>query len=218
MAIIVGFMHVQFDDFDFDSEKRLLLRAGQTIHLSPKAFSLLGALIELHPRAVSKEQLHELLWPNTFVEESSLPGLVGELRMALGDDARRPRYIRTVHRFGYAFCGNVAGTEPRQRAGFVIFKGNEAALYEGENVLGRDPAADICIDDSTVSRRHASIVVTGDGAFVKDLNSKNGTVVDGAKVENGTALTEGQTIVLGDARVMYRTGKRLSSTVTSTDL
>ena len=55
------------------------------------------------PKAVSKADIHSRLWPDIHVSEPNLGNLVVELRAALGDDARRPRIIRTVARFGYAF-------------------------------------------------------------------------------------------------------------------
>ena len=76
-------------------------------HLSPKAFELLRMLVEHRPRALSKQELHEHLWPATFVSEVESGRVsIAELREALGDIARQPRFIRTAHRFGYAFCGD----------------------------------------------------------------------------------------------------------------
>src|SRR5512141_1300658 len=89
----------------FDSGSREVSRDGRSVAISPKAFQLLDFLIGRRPNAVSKEQLHELLWPNTFVSDANLSNLVAELRASLGDEARNPRVIRTVPRFGYAFCG-----------------------------------------------------------------------------------------------------------------
>jgi non-specific serine/threonine protein kinase len=93
-----------FDDFVLDLDARELLRAGAAVALSPKAFQLLGILVESHGRALSKADLQDRLWPGTFVVEKNLTNLVSEVRDALGDDAARPRLIRTVHRFGYSFC------------------------------------------------------------------------------------------------------------------
>ena len=97
-------MRWTFGDFTLDLEARELLRAGAPVSLSPKAFQLLGILVESCPRALAKSELQDRLWPGTFVVEKNLTNLVGEIREALSDDAAHPRYIRTVHRFGYAFC------------------------------------------------------------------------------------------------------------------
>lgn len=93
----------RFGDFVLDSDSHELLRSGQPLHLSPKAFRLLEALVSTRPRAWSKPALQDLLWPTTTVVEANLPNLVKEVRAVLGDDAERPRYLRTIHRFGYAF-------------------------------------------------------------------------------------------------------------------
>ena len=92
-----------FGEFVLDLDTHELVRAGTPVSLSPKAFRLLGILVENHPKALSKAELQDGLWPGTFVVEKNLTNLVSEIRDALGDDPVRPRFIRTVHRFGYAF-------------------------------------------------------------------------------------------------------------------
>ena len=96
-------MRVAFGDFVFDSDTHELLCGGNRVTLSPKAFQLLEVLIENRPRALSKSVLLNRLWENTFVVEANLSNLVGEIRHALGEDSRTPQFVRTVHRFGYAF-------------------------------------------------------------------------------------------------------------------
>ncbi len=93
----------RFGEFVLDSETRQLLRACQPRHISPKAFHLLEALVSSRPRVWSKKELQDLLWPDTNVVEANLPNLVAEVRAALEDDPQRPRYVRTVHRYGYGF-------------------------------------------------------------------------------------------------------------------
>jgi TolB-like protein/cytochrome c-type biogenesis protein CcmH/NrfG len=92
-----------FGEFVLDLNTHELARAGTPVSLSPKAFQLLGILVENHPNALSRIELQERLWPSTFVVEKNLTNLVSEIREVLGDDPVRPRFIRTVHRFGYAF-------------------------------------------------------------------------------------------------------------------
>ncbi len=97
-------MRVHFNGLTFDSDAREMWRGGDRVHLSPKAFRLLEALIDARPAALSKEQLFEIVWPGTFVAESNLASLIKEIRTALQDDARQPKVIRTVFRHGYAFA------------------------------------------------------------------------------------------------------------------
>ena len=106
-------MRIRFGPFTLDLESRQLISAGQEIHLEPKAFELLSALVLERPKALSKADLQERLWPGTFVAEANLSNLVAEIRAALGDPARAPKFVRTAHGFGYAFCGEaVQLTDP----------------------------------------------------------------------------------------------------------
>ena len=70
-----------------------------------KAFQFLELLVEYRPKAVSKEVIHKRLWPGTFVSDGTVTSLLAEVREAIGDDAHESRFVRTVHRFGYAFSG-----------------------------------------------------------------------------------------------------------------
>jgi WD40 repeat protein/DNA-binding winged helix-turn-helix (wHTH) protein len=98
-------MSFWFGDFELDQERRQLLRSGEPVPLEPKAYELLNLLLERRPRALSRAQIRDGIWPRTFVSESTLAVVVNGIRQALEDDARQPRFIRTVHGFGYAFCG-----------------------------------------------------------------------------------------------------------------
>jgi tetratricopeptide (TPR) repeat protein len=119
----------RFGEFVLDSDTHELLRGGQPLHLSPKAFRLLNALVSSRPRAWSKSELQDLLWPDTTVVEANLPNLVAEVRGVLNDDAERPRYLRTIHRFGYAFLD---GEGPRTLPGLL-----QSAIDGAGNFVGR---------------------------------------------------------------------------------
>ena len=99
-----------FGPFLLDDSERRLLREGRIIALTPKALDLLCILVESSGRLVTKEQLLLALWPDTFVEESSLNRCVSVLRKALGDDRNGQRYIETVPKRGYRFVAPVAQT------------------------------------------------------------------------------------------------------------
>ena len=103
-----------FGDFELDQERRQLLRAGRPVPLEPKAYELLSLLVERRPRALSRPQIRDAVWPGVFVSESTLSQSVNSIRQALDDDARRPRFIRTAHGFGYAFCGEARDTTDEQ--------------------------------------------------------------------------------------------------------
>jgi DNA-binding winged helix-turn-helix (wHTH) protein len=210
---------VTFGTFTLDVEMRLLLRGAdlQPVHLSPKAYELLCVLVDTRPRAVAKRELHERLWPSTFVSEATLASLVAELREALGERGRDVRFIRTVHGFGYAFSGQTRDTgtsaiEPTRH--WIICNGRESALAEGEHLVGRDPDVAIRLSSPSVSRHHAKLIVAGDVTTVVDLGSKNGTYLRGQAVMSPTALADGDRIRVGAFELTFRTVTGTGSTET----
>ena len=202
-------MRLRFEQFVFDTGTRELRRGPDAIPLPPKTFRFLEALLERRPEAVSKVVLMDLVWPETFVTESSLARLATELREALGDDAKTPRFVRTVYGFGYAFCGD-ARAEPSERDAFparglrLVIGRHEIPLVEGENILGRDEGARAHVDSAKASRRHARIVVAGGQATIEDLGSKNGTFLRGRRLTEKQPLADGDEIVIGPVLVTFR--------------
>jgi len=97
----------RFGDFTVDTDQKILLRQGKPLPLTPKVFDTLLILIAKSGRIVEKEELMGRLWPDTFVEESNLTFNIQQLRKALNDDARHPRFIQTVARRGYRFIAPV---------------------------------------------------------------------------------------------------------------
>lgn len=203
----------RFGEFTFDCASHLLVRSGVERHLSPKAQHLLHILLLARPRALSREDLYDALWPSTFVCETNLASIINELRRALGDDARASHYIRTVHAFGYAFCGDVASTAPAPFAAATLLYGECSHLMcEGENLVGRAPDCRVVMTDGTISRRHAMITVYDGASSIRDLDSKNGTYIDGLRIgRSPVVLSPGSRIELGAvvASIMFR---RISST------
>jgi DNA-binding winged helix-turn-helix (wHTH) protein len=196
-------------DLLFDSDSRQLLRGTTDVHVSPKAFDLLKALIDARPRVLTKNELHKILWPDTFVSDTNLASLVAEIREALGDNARSPRFIRTAQRVGYAFCCVIDEEKPVPAASapmcWLIRDGHRIPLQAGENVLGREGDGDIKIESPTVSRRHARISISPTGALLEDLGSKNGTFLRGAPVSAPAALSDGDEIRVGSIVMRFRT-------------
>jgi len=211
-------MRLAVSDWVFDSDIREVVRKGRAISLSPKAFSLLELLIRRRPKAVSKDEIHEHLWPGTFVSPANLANLVVELRAAFGDDARKPRILRTVPRFGYAFSAEAVGSTSAVRRPFacrLVWGPREISLDSAENVIGRDSGAVVWIDDASVSRRHARITVDDDGATIEDLGSKNGTYVRGRKIQKPARLADRDVIKIGPARMVFRLFRKTGSTAST---
>ncbi len=122
-----GSLRLRFEDWIYDGDVRQLFRGETPVHLTPKAFELLGALLEARPRALSKSEIHDRVWPATFVSEATLASVVSELRAALADDPRTPRFVRTVHGHGYAFSGT-AVEEPAQASRKARYLGRSLVL------------------------------------------------------------------------------------------
>jgi DNA-binding winged helix-turn-helix (wHTH) protein len=212
---------VVFGDFVLDLDARELRRGREPILLSPKAYQLLELLVGNSPKALSKSALQEQLWPDTFVVEKNLVNLIAEIREALGDDASRPRFVRTIHRFGYAFRDATqeppARREPIHAADVrfrLVWAGGRAGLGDGEHVLGRDPELELFLDAPDVSRRHARIRIAGDEATIEDLESKNGTFVSERRLGPATRLADGDSIRIGSVRLTITAVRSPGSTET----
>jgi DNA-binding winged helix-turn-helix (wHTH) protein len=205
----------QFGAFTFDSGQRQLSRGDHAIHLTPKAFDLL-ALIAEAPRVVRMVELHERLWPGTFVSDSTLIGLVKELRRALDDRDPAAPIVRTAHAVGYAFAAPIERTSSAHAAvaRWIVAGTRRVALSEGENVIGRDPSAPVFLDVAGVSRRHARIVVSDGEAILEDLGSKNGTRLRDQPVTAATKLRDGDSIEIGPIVVVYHVSASGISTET----
>jgi hypothetical protein len=160
-------------------------------------------LVEARPKALSKQELHEALWPDTFVVEANLSNLVGEIRTALGDSPRQPRIIRTLHGFGYA-CAADATPVGWMPMCWLQVERDEYPLRTGENIIGRGEDAQVRLGGGGVSRRHARIVVSGDGVLIEDLGSKNGTAVCGQRLTGPRPLSDGDDVAIGSVRVVFR--------------
>jgi len=211
-------MRIVFGDCEFDSGRRMLLRGGTAVPLSPKAFELLEVLLDRRPEAIAKADLMERLWPKTFVSDASLHNLVAEIRAALGDAPQTARYVRTVPRFGYAFQGDVRPAPsllPVSVSGArLIARDREWLLSEGTSLVGRDRDCAVRIDSSTLSRHHARIVLTNGEATIEDLGSKNGTSVNGTPLSNAVLLKDSDEILVGAVTLRYRVLEPLPSTLT----
>lgn len=215
-------MQVRFGQCTLDTERRQLERDGEVRHLSPKGFELLRLLVENRPRVLSKAELHERLWPSVFVSEATLSSLVAEVRAALGENAQSGGFIRTAHRYGYAFQGDGVEVTPRADAPagrcWVIWEFGQVGLGEGRHLLGRDADVAVWLESPTISRHHAAISVTPEGATIVDLGSKNGTHLRGHRLDGPAPLADGDEIRLGSVVVRFRMPGAIGSTVTKTSL
>jgi DNA-binding winged helix-turn-helix (wHTH) protein len=204
---------LRFADFTIDPGTRQLFRGDVEVRLSRKAFDLLALLVERRPAVVDKDTLREHLWGATTVVDANLNNLVSEIRTALDDDPQQAKFLRTVHRVGYAFCGavsedsgGVAGAVPKF---WLVWNERTIVLTGRETTIGRDPENSVWMDVNGISRRHARIRIQGEGgdarALVEDLRSTNGTFVEGRPVTEPTLLNDGDVLTIGESTMTFRT-------------
>jgi DNA-binding winged helix-turn-helix (wHTH) protein len=200
-------MPVCFGAFTLDFDQRRLFTAERDVPLTPKAFELLKLLIDVRPKALSKDEIFRAIWKDTFVTESTLATTIRDLRDALDDSAKEPRFIRTSYAYGYAFVGNVVPDNQNalHSSDWRIIHGHhEIPLRHGENILGRSGSGVIVIDSATVSRHHGKLTVEGSRLFCEDLGSKNGTWVKSQRAAERLEVFDGDEIRLGSVVVVAR--------------
>lgn len=199
-------MTYRFGSFALLPEARRLERDGQPVALTPRALDLLIALVRHRSRALSKDEILTMVWPDAVVEEGNIAQQVLLLRRALDDEGR---IIATLPRHGYQFVAAVI--EQAEAAASLasphclVWDGREFPLPEGVTVIGRAEDADLRIPLPSLSRRHARVTVEGPDAVVADLGSRHGTWRGGVKVTADTALRSGDELRLGTAVLTYLT-------------
>jgi DNA-binding winged helix-turn-helix (wHTH) protein len=199
---------VRFGPFTLDSETRQLIRDRGEIRLSPKAFDVLCILLERRPKVVDKSELHARIWPGTFVVDTNLSILIGEVRRCLSDTPQESRFIRTVHKIGYAFAAEATAvdTATGEATCWLALNDRTFMLGMGDNIIGRAPHCHVWLDAAGVSRKHAKIQIAEAGrqASIEDLGSTNGTFVRGARLVAPGDLTDGDVIQIGASTLTFR--------------
>jgi DNA-binding winged helix-turn-helix (wHTH) protein len=199
----------KFGEFEVDVRTRELMRRGTLIHLTPKAYELLALLLERQPEAVSKALIHERVWSGAFISDTTMATVVYELRQALGESAREPRFLHTRHGFGFQFVSTpapAAGPHHKLIADHAAFE-----LTAGEHFIGRSRRCAIPLDSPKVSRRHARLLVHEAGVTIEDCGSSNGTYVAGAKLDGPRVLDDGEEIQIGDRTLRFRSMTAMES-------
>jgi DNA-binding winged helix-turn-helix (wHTH) protein len=208
-------MRLRFAECVLDPEARELRRGARQVSLSPRALQLLTLLLERRPRPVSQGELRDALWPDTTVGYTSLAQVVAEVRRAIGDHGG-DRRIRTVTRFGYAFVAPMVEERPRKAGGAFTLVTDESEYFvpEGETLVGRGTECGIRLPSSRVSRVHARLRAEGERVFVEDAGSKNGTWVNRARREGPALLEDGDEVLFGTFRAVFRRAGASGSTRT----
>jgi DNA-binding winged helix-turn-helix (wHTH) protein len=215
---------VRFGVFELDLQTGELRRKGVKVALQEQPFRVLALLVAQPGELVTRDELRRALWAEAvFVDfDHGLNKAVAKIRDALGDIAESPRYVETLERRGYRFIAPVEIVVPRAapelRCGDqpvvarLSWHGQSYPLSAGEYVIGRDPAAAIWIESSMVSRHHARIVVSASSVTIEDLGSRNGTFVNGRRLDALLPLAAGDEVGVGPDRLVVLTASAAGST------
>ncbi len=213
-----GPLVARFHGFTLDAGRRVVSHGDSRVHLTRKAFDMLNILVERAPLVVSKDELHRLLWPETFVTDATVAGVVKELRRMIREGVDGEPLIRTTHGVGYSFTGTIerGDRDDASRSHCWLVAGlRRLPLAEGVNEIGRDPGAAVLLDSPQASRRHARILIADQTAVFEDLGSKNRTRINDLPVTEPTRLRDGDTIHIGSAVFVFRVMDAAATTVTA---
>jgi DNA-binding winged helix-turn-helix (wHTH) protein len=119
--------HIFFPPFHLDMVEERLRRDAQVVFLRPKTFAVLLYLAEHPAQLVTKEELLSAVWSDTYVTEGVLTVCMTELRQALGDDAKTPRFIETAHRKGYRFIAPLTIAPPVASSQYSVVSSQKLA-------------------------------------------------------------------------------------------
>ena len=138
MNPIANDKRIVFDRFSLDLVNESLWKGSEEIKLRPKAFALLNYLLKHSGQLITKEELLNTIWPETFVGDAVLKVTVGQLREALEDDPKAPQFIETSHRRGYRFIGHIVEPERKPQPNVDSMHSGAFRVYVG--VVGRTQA------------------------------------------------------------------------------
>jgi DNA-binding winged helix-turn-helix (wHTH) protein len=192
----------EFGPFCLDIEEGRLLRDGQPLALTPKAYETLRFFVENSGQILEKEELMRKVWPDAFVEEGGLTRNISVLRKVLTSGIGAT-CIQTIPRRGYRFTAKVrkrVETVPSLR--WIGSQGREESLLlRGEEiVVGRKSDADLVLENPYISRHHAKLTRGTQGYLILDLDSSHGTFVNGQRIDRHE-LQSGDRIALGKERI-----------------
>ena len=208
----------RFGDFELDVAAFTLRREGTPVRLEKIPMEVLVLLVERAGTLVARDSNHAALWgSDVFLDrDAAINTAMRKIRKALGDDADRPRFVETVVGKGLRFVGPIireTTNAGRQAPNYQLTRGTHAfALQNGENLIGRDPDVHVFLDHPSVSRRHARISITADRVVLADLNSRNGTCVDGRGITLPTELHDGTVIGVGPITLTFVSLSGVAST------
>jgi DNA-binding winged helix-turn-helix (wHTH) protein len=192
---------LSFGPFELDVEAFTLRRQGTQVLLEKIPMEVLIVLAQHAGALVDRDSIHAALWgADVFVDrDAAINTAMLKVRRALRDNADRPQFVETIVGKGYRFVAPVSARgAPGQRPRYCVMRGTHMfTLGTGDNLLGRDPAAEVRIDHPSVSRRHARIAISSRRAVLEDLKSRNGTFVNCRGITSPIELHDGAVIGVG---------------------
>ena len=199
----------RFGDFELDVAAFTLRREGIPVRLEKIPMEVLVLLVAHAGTLVLRDSIHAALWGSDVYldRDAAINTAMRKIRKALGEDVYRPRFVETVVGKGYRFVGPIVrdAVDPqRQVAAYRLTRGTDAfALQDGENLIGRDPDVHVFLDHPSVSRRHARISIAAGRVVLEDLNSRNGTWIDGRGITSPTEVHDGTIIGVGPITLTF---------------
>jgi DNA-binding winged helix-turn-helix (wHTH) protein len=208
----------RFGEFELDVAAFTLQRSGTPVRLEKIPMEVLVLLVEHAGTLVARDRIHAALWgADVFLDrDAAINTAMRKIRKALGEDADRLRFVETVVGKGYRFVGPIVpeSVDAEHRvASCRLTRGTHSfALQNGDNLIGRDPDVHVFLDHPSVSRRHARLSITADRVTLEDLNSRNGTYVDGRGITSPTELRDGTVIGVGPITLTFVSPSAVAST------
>ena len=196
-------------------------RGNETVKVAPRVMQVLLCLADHPGQVVTKRQLIGTVWDKEFVTEAALTRCIAILRRILGDNAGQPRYVENIPRRGYRLVmptellSDPEAAEQQRSRCWLSYGMRRFVLSDGENLIGRASDAAVRIDSKGVSRHHARVEVTGAQATVEDLGSKNGTFLEGRRLDAACELHDGDQLAVGTVTMVFQVYKPQGSTETA---
>jgi TolB-like protein/DNA-binding winged helix-turn-helix (wHTH) protein/tetratricopeptide (TPR) repeat protein len=168
-------LNFRFGDFEINVARQELRRAGATVHIEPQVFDLLVHLIRNRDRIVSKDELIDVIWQGRIVSEATLSSRISAARRALGDSGNDQSFIRTLHKRGFRFVGDVDEDNSAPTA-IAVEKASAGAVEEAANVVPTDEPPALPGGSSDAAGNHAMLhAARGAGAApLENRTASNG--------------------------------------------
>jgi adenylate cyclase len=165
---------VHFGRHSFEPATGRLWTGGTEVRLTRKSAGVLGLLVQRAGHPVSKQDLFAAVWRDTVVSDDALTTCVQELRKALGDDAREPRYIETRHRYGYSFVAALSETSSPQRPAIAVLPFTDMTPERNQSYFCEGVAEELIdalnrVEGLRVACRSCSFRFRGAGVDVREI-------------------------------------------------